>query len=159
MSLWILLLGLALASPADDIEQRLLGDEPLIEVGGVLVESVETPWWPLPASALGIALLWGVRRQITQKTEAAPQTLRVTSRTQLGQGASLAVVEVHDDAGSVRRLLVGMGTGAAPNLVADLGIRAPGFSTQLAQKVIEEDQQSDLLIEQMLTRSTFQEQA
>ena len=125
------LLGLAWAGDSA-LEARLLGPEP---VAAGLSEPVVSagPSWTALAGFLGLGLvLVGVQKPLRRALGSEPteDALTVVSRTALGQGG-LALVDVQDSTGEVRRLLVGTGS-AGPRLLADL-------STDFADLLPEEE--------------------
>jgi flagellar biogenesis protein FliO len=108
----------------DDLNRKLLGDEPVVpDTPSVRqveeMELPETPGWIWPVGLTVLALLVGLRWQLNRTVE-APSRLRVVQRMMLGRDGNLAVVEV-GESGDRRRLLVGYG-GGAPRLVAELDV-------------------------------------
>jgi hypothetical protein len=112
----------ALASELDD---RLLADEP-----------VATETAPIPTGAgwgfvIGALVIGAgtvlVRTRMKNRIPAAwrldDSGIDVIARKNLGAGGGLAIVEVEDGTGAVRRLLLGVG-GGPPSLVSDLSSMA-----------------------------------
>jgi hypothetical protein len=121
--IWTVLLGAALATAPE--EQALfdaLLDAPVAEIQAppALPAAPPVPWWPVPAGILGMGLLWAARRKVLGGFETDKgHGMQVHSRVALGQGSGLAIVEIETPAGP-RMLLMGVGSGSAPRLVADL---------------------------------------
>ena len=120
----MLLIGVALATAPE--EQALfdaLLDAPAVqatEAPAALPAPPKVPWWPVPAGLLGMAMLWAARKRVLGGFESSTgHGMQVHSRVALGQGSGLAIVEVETPSGP-RMLLMGVGSGAAPHLVADL---------------------------------------
>jgi len=121
--IWSLLVGVAMATAPEEqaLFDALLDAPPAEAVASQpLPEAPSVPWWPVPVGLVGAGMLWVARKKVLNGFEAgAGHGMQVHSRVALGQGSGLAVVEIDTPAGP-RMLLMGVGTGSAPRLVADL---------------------------------------
>jgi len=107
------------------LEARLLGeaDAPHSDaVVGIPSASEASFQWLWIVGGLCVAAVgFVVRKRVTSKVVAPRQGMQVVERVVLQGNNGLTVVDVAQTEGTVRRLLVGTGTGA-PVLVADLGV-------------------------------------
>ncbi len=137
--IWTLLVGVALATTPDEqelMDALLLPPEPQAEVVPT-PHRPQVPWWPVPAGLLGMGLLWVARQKVLGGFGASKgHSMQVHSRIQLGQGSGLAVVEIETPDGP-RRLLMGVGSGVPPRLVADLDDR---FRDDLIDELLDRGQ-------------------
>ena len=83
---------------------------------------------------LGMGLLWAARHKLNGRFgDTDDHAMQIHGRIQLGQGSGLAVVEIATPDGP-RMLLMGVGNGVPPQLVADL---ANPFRDELIDEILE----------------------
>jgi len=132
------LLAAALAAPVDGgLEARLLGPVPVASVATTApYQPVPLPpMWPLLGLGGAGLLLFGARKSLIAALGGGSKcsdALVVVSKKNLGHGG-LAVVDVTEPSGEIRRLLVGTGS-SGPRLLADLSsdFEALGFGEEEA---------------------------
>lgn len=119
---------LTMTALAGDLDDKLLGDAPTIEAAAPAQSGGGLDGWGIVLGALALGGFTIIVR--TKMQERVPKAWRlddsgieVIAKKNLGAGAGLAIVEVEDGSGGVRRLLVGVGNGG-PNLVSDLSSMA-----------------------------------
>jgi hypothetical protein len=107
--------------------QRLFGGETAVAAGETVeMETSSSLWfWPLLLLVAGGVWVWRKRGGTLKDTK---DEIQIVGRASLGREGSLAVVEVEDNDGRHRRLLIGYG-GGAPRLVADLADSEGGFAS------------------------------
>jgi hypothetical protein len=107
------------------LEARLLGEPVASKVGSLVttppVSPISLHWLWIVGGLCVAAVGFVVRRGVTSKVVAPRQGMQVVERVVLQGNNGLTVVEVPETKGTVRRLLVGTGSGS-PVLVADLGV-------------------------------------
>jgi hypothetical protein len=102
------------------LAERLLSAPSVSSASPLVVGSSSRPWWMWPLGMLGAAGVAGLMFQNNRKRDdGIPCDVQVLSRTAVTRSSSLAVIEVSDAGGDIRRMLIGVG-GGAPRLVADL---------------------------------------
>ncbi len=133
------LVAFASGGGEDPTYDRLFGQvEPQAEVPEV--KEPASPWTPIrlvaPAllGGLGLMALWQVKRRREPKTISGDPLMAILSRLPLGDRGSLVLVEVEEQEGGRRRLLVGTG-GGSPTLVSDLGT---DFGASVLEEVLAE---------------------
>lgn len=117
-----------LTALAGDLDDRLLGDAPTIEAAAPAQTGGGFDGWGIVVGALalgGITLIVRTKMQdrVPKAWRLEDSGIEVIARKNLGAGAGLAIVEVEDGSGGLRRLLVGVGNGG-PSLVSDLSSMA-----------------------------------
>jgi len=83
-------------------------------------QTAAPPWWMWPMGLLGVAGAAGVVIRNRTTTDGISDDIHVLSRAGLSRTASLTMIEVTGADGQTRRMLIGVGGGGAPRLVADL---------------------------------------
>mgnify|MGYP007046944063 CR=1 FL=1 len=135
--IYTLLVAVALATTPDEqalFDALMAPEQSLVEASEAPPLAPQIPWWPIPAAMLGMGMLWAARSKMMARfVDTNDHTMRVHSRIGLGQGSGLAVVEIATPDGT-RTLLMGVGNGVAPQLIADL---AHPFRDELIDEILD----------------------
>jgi len=133
------LVAVASGGAEDPTYDRLFGEASVPQGEVASVEPV-SPWTPIrlvaPAilGGMGLLALWQLRRRRTPPTVSGSPLISVLSRQPMGDRGALVLVEVEEQEGGRRRLLVGTG-GGSPTLVSDLGTN---FEASVIEEVLAE---------------------
>lgn len=107
------------ASPLDTLLEEAPAPPPTVHTLAELPAGPDLAGlWPFGLAA-GVAGLWLVTRR---KRLGRGAELTIVSRTAVSSQSALVLVDVADPDGRAHRLLVGIGSGRPPSLVADLGM-------------------------------------
>lgn len=109
----------------------------------------EVPWWPLPVVALTGLGLYAMRQRAFQAVAGSEPAVRVLDRVALDGRSHAVLIEARASDGSLRRILVGTGSGA-PRLITDLGIEGPSFEQTFDLASDTEQSEAQRLMDQML---------
>ena len=132
------LVAVASGGAEDPTYDRLFGE--MNAQGEVASVEPTSPWTPIrlvaPAvlGGMGLLALWQLRRRKATPTVSGSPLISVLSRQPMGDRGALVLIEVEEQEGGRRRLLVGTG-GGSPTLVSDLGTN---FEASVIEEVLAE---------------------
>ncbi len=139
MSAFLLLSALAFAESPEPTFERLFEEAPIAAdaAGGAVEPGTPSAGWAWPAllSGAGLVAAWQLRKRAGMS---AKDGMRIVSRQALGDRTSLALVEVPDGQGGMRRLLVGSCQGSI-TLLNDLGLVTPEAQPVTAASLVQSD--------------------